>query len=98
MPRTNWTLPAVDRQPSRTRARIRAPASGDRPESSRRAGATKTSKETRALTGLPGSVKIGTRRSPSPQRVPKPWGLPGCIATWSKRTVPSCESAALTAS
>ena len=45
------------------------------------AGRTKTSKDTSALTGLPGSPKNGTRPRPS---VPKPCGMPGCIATRSK--------------
>ena len=38
---------------------------------------------------------IGVLSGPT---VPKPWGLPGCIATRSKRTVPSRESTSLTTS
>ena len=56
-----------------------------RPAIRRSAGATNTSKETMALTGLPGSVKTGVSSSP---RTPNPCGLPGCIATWSKRHRP----------
>ena len=48
-----------------------------------------------ALTGLPGSVNTGVWSSP---RTPKPWGLPGCIATWSKDIVPTRESTSLTVS
>ena len=57
-----------------------------RPAIARSAGATKTWKETRALTGLPGRVKTGTRSSP---RTPKPWGMPGRIATLSNCMVPT---------
>ncbi len=59
------------------------------------AGFTYSTKETYEETGLPGNVKIGTRRSPSS---PKPWGMPGCMATFSNRTVPSGDSASLTGS
>ena len=52
---------------------------------SRSAGRTNTSNDTNELTGLPGSVKIGV---PSAPTVPKPCGIPGCIATLSNRTVP----------
>ena len=61
----------------------------------RSTGRTKTSKETYAETGLPGSVKIGVRSGPS---VPWPWGIPGCIATLVNSTVPSRESTAFTVS
>ena len=50
------------------------------------AGSTNTSKEMYDETGLPGSVKIGVSSSPT---VPKPCGLPGCIATSVNSTVPS---------
>ena len=64
------------------------------PISLRIAGSTNTSKEMYADTGLPGSVTIGTR--PSPTR-PNPCGLPGCIATGPNQT-PSRRSASLTTS
>ena len=51
--------------------------------SRRSAGRTNTSNDTYEDTGLPGSAKSGTRRSPTR---PKPCGLPGCIATWTKST------------
>ena len=47
------------------------------------------------LTGLPGSAKIGVLSGPM---VPKPCGLPGCMATCSNRTVPSRDSTSLTTS
>jgi hypothetical protein len=40
-------------------------------------------------------VKIGTLSGPM---VPNPCGMPGCMATGSKETVPSCESTSLTTS
>src|SRR5664279_1091102 len=58
----------------------------------RRAGRTKTSKETSALTGLPGSMTTGT-----PSNIPTPWGIPGCTATLTNST-PRPESASLTTS
>ena len=67
----------------------------DAPSILRITGRTKTSKETYALTGLPGSVKIGVESGPI---TPKPCGLPGCIATWSNSTVPSRLSTSLTTS
>ena len=48
-----------------------------RPIMRRIAGSTNTSNEMYDETGLPGSVKIGVSSSPI---VPKPCGLPGCIA------------------
>ena len=47
----------------------------------------KTSKETRALTGLPGRVMIGV-----PSTTPAPCGIPGCIATFTKSTSSERES------
>jgi hypothetical protein len=49
----------------------------------------KTSNETSALTGLPGSVMIGV---PVPATRPAPWGMPGCIATFTNSTSPPSES------
>ncbi len=66
-----------------------------RPVSLCRAGTTNISKETYAETGLPGRVKIGVPSSPI---TPNPWGLPGCIATSRKSTVPSSLSTSLTTS
>ena len=68
---------------------------GVRPIILRSAGSTNSSKERYADTGLPGSVKIGTRACPT---CPKPCGLPGCIATGPNQTVPSGRSAAFTTS
>ena len=44
---------------------------------------------------LPGSVKMGVSSGPS---VPWPCGVPGCIATLVKSTVPSRESTDFTVS
>ena len=44
----------------------------------------KTSNDTSALTGLPGSVMIGC----AADRVPAPCGMPGCIATLTNSTPP----------
>jgi hypothetical protein len=73
--------------------RAGADAGSRTPESARRTGRTKTSNDTIELTGLPGSVKIGT-----PSIVPKPCGIPGCIATLANRTVPSAVRTSLTVS
>ena len=51
--------------------------------------------DTYALTGLPGRVKIGVRSGPS---MPKPCGIPGCMATLRNVIVPSLDRAALTTS
>ena len=60
----------------------------------RSAGATKTWNDTSALTGFPGSVKTGTRSSPS---TPKPCGIPA--ASRPCRTASSRpESTSLTVS
>ena len=64
-----WVQPGPDRRAGGT-------ASG--PSACGCAGSTNTSKETYDDTGLPGSVKIGVPSSPT---MPKPCGLPGCIAT-----------------
>ena len=61
----------------------------------RSTGRTNISNETKADTGLPGSVKIGVLSGPI---VPKPCGIPGCIATRSNETVPMRPSASLTTS
>ena len=58
----------------------------------------KTSKDTSALTGFPGSVMIGTRRPREEGKWPHPWGMPGCIATFTNSTVPVADSASLTTS
>ncbi len=57
------------------------------PCSAPRAGLTKSWNETNALTGLPGSVRIGVLFLPI---TPNPCGIPGCIATLRNLTVPSC--------
>ena len=62
----------------RAARRAAAGETGDIPISVRIAGSTNISKEMYAETGLPGSVTIGTRSSPTR---PNPCGLPGCIAT-----------------
>ena len=46
-----------------------------------------TSNDTRALTGLPGSVMIGV-----PATTPAPCGMPGCIATLTNSTSSPSES------
>ena len=66
-----------------------------RPAINRNAGATNTSNETMALTGFPGRVKTGMA---APPRTPKPCGMPGCIATLSKRIVATLDSTSLTMS
>jgi hypothetical protein len=48
-----------------------------------------------AETGLPGRVKIGVSSGPI---TPKPWGIPGCMATLVNSTVPSRLSVSLTTS
>ena len=68
---------------------------GVRPIILRIAGSTNSSKEMYDDTGLPGSVKIGVRSSPT---WPKPCGLPGCIADRPEPHVPSGRSASLTTS
>ena len=70
-------------------------AYGSRPIIRRSAGSTNISKEMNDETGLPGSVKIGVSSSPT---TPKPWGLPGCMATPPNHTVPGGVSASLTTS
>ena len=77
------------------RARTSGGTDGSTPSIRRSAGRTKTSNDTYALTGLPGSVKIGVASGPT---VPKPCGMPGCIATLSNSTVPSRDSTSLTTS
>ena len=69
--------------------------SGLSPIIARSAGSTNSSKDRYDETGLPGSVKIRVSSSPT---VPKPCGLPGCIATGPNQTVPSGASASLTTS
>src|SRR5450759_4464691 len=93
--RANWTLPSGAFQSWAATAVTRGDSCWARPAISLRAGATNTSNETIALTGLPGRVNTGTSSSP---RTPKPCGMPGYIATLSKRTVPTRESTSLTVS
>ena len=62
-----------------------------RPCIRRSAGRTKISKVTSADTVLPGSPKIGTRRSPSLSS-PNARGRPGRMAMAQKSIVPSSES------
>ncbi len=62
------------------------------PYDARRAGRTKTSNDTSALTGLPG--RQTTAVSPY---LPEPWGMPGCMATLVNST-PRGPSASLTTS
>ena len=68
---------------------------GSEPISLRITGRTKASNETKALTGLPGSMIIGVRSSPIR---PKPCGLPGCIATEVNSQAPSSGITCLTMS
>ncbi len=75
-----------------------------RPMSARIAGRTNSSKETYEDTGLPGRASRGVWSGPT---VPKPCGLPGCIASLRKSirppsgsssAVPTEDSASLTTS
>ena len=66
-----------------------------KPASSRSAGRTNTSNETYADTGLPGSANSGVSSGPI---VPKPCGIPGCMATRVNSTVPLRPSTSLTVS
>ena len=52
-----------------------------------------TGTETYVLTGLPGSVMIGT-----PSMRPKPWGMPGFIATFVNSTPPRAVRTSFTVS
>src|SRR5919202_902995 len=106
---TGVTAQPSPRRASVARAYCRRPAGADHPtvaaastrgrchpstpSTARRAGRTNTSNDTIELTGLPGSVKTGV-----PPIVPNPCGMPGCIATLSKRTVPRAVSTSLTVS
>ena len=97
---SRWTrrkerLPGGDVSASVVMARTRGRSTGVAPSIVRSAGRTKASKLTSALTGLPGRPKTGVESGPM---VPKPCGIPGCIATLSNRTVPSRESTSFTTS
>ena len=74
-------------------------ASGcDSPRSARSAGRTSSSKQTSALTGLPGSANtsIGAAFASAPRRtVAKVAGFPGFISTRPNRSAPRRSSAAL---
>ncbi len=95
-PRRNWRLPAGE-----VNAVVRGAVMVGRvisgcPMAARIAGRRKTSNDTYELTGLPGSVTIGTDRSPTAYR-PAPCGIPGCIATLAN-SMPCPVSASLTTS
>ncbi len=61
----------------------------------RSTGRTNISNDTNAETGLPGKVKIGVLSGPTN---PKPWGMPGCMATFSNATLPMRPRASFTTS
>ena len=84
-PRRNWRLPRGERRSSARAAWIRRRCASS-PIALRRGGRTKISNDTCALTGLPGSVTIGTVVPVALVYRPLPWGMPGCIATLRKST------------
>jgi hypothetical protein len=66
-------------------ARAVAGGSGERPCWASKGGATKRQSDTDALAGFPGSMKTAMPDGPA---VPKPCGMPGCMATSRKVFVP----------
>ena len=77
----NCRLPGGEVSVSVSTAIRRGRSGRGSPMAARSGDRMNTSKDTSALTGLPGSVTIGV-----PAACPDPCGMPGCMATLTKST------------